>query len=205
MYDSFFKESLRKIYCKKEVLIKGVYHKQTTHTGAFMSHGWLDAMDIKLDVILGAIEDNKDSIFIFADCDIQFFKPFKHLIVKELENNDIVCQEDRGSMCAGFFGCRSNYKTKKLFEDIKANFRNMVNDQVALNHYKECVKYKLLDRDLFYTIGNHFSNPNGTYIWDNKTNIIPPSNIVLHHANYVVGVDNKLKLMEMIRANEGLV
>ena len=204
MYDSFFKESLRNIYSKDEVLIKGIYHKQTTHTGAFMSQGWLDAMDIKLDVILGAIEDNKDSVFIFADCDIQFFKPFTHLVEKELEDCDIVCQEDRGSMCAGFFGCRSNNKTKELFENIKLNFRHMVNDQVALNHYKDSISYKLLDRDLFYTTGNHFNNPNGTYIWDNTTNIIPPQNIVLHHANYVVGVDNKLKLMEMIRSNESM-
>ena len=38
-------------------------------------------------------------------------------------------------------------------------------------------------------------------IWDNKTDIKPTKEMVLHHANYVVGVDNKIKLLEMIQNN----
>ncbi len=205
IYDMYFKKSLRKLYSKDEVIIRGVYHEQTTASGDFMSNGWLDSMDIKLDVILQAIEENSGNPFIFADCDIQFFKPFVHLIESELEGYDLVCQEDRGSMCAGFFGCMSSQKTKKLFEDIKCNFRSMVNDQVALNNLKGCINYKLLDKNLFYTIGNFFNNIDGTHVWDNKTELYPPKGIILHHANYVVGVDNKIKLLETIKRNESMV
>ena len=203
MYENFFKASLRKLYSKEEVLIKATYHKQTTSTGSFMSSGWLESMDIKLDVILTALNETKE--FIFADCDIQFFKPFINQVLESLNDYDIACQEDRGSLCAGFFGCKSNDRTKKLFTTIKNRFREMVNDQVALNNLKSIVSSTLLNKEQFYTIGNYFQNKNGTFVWDNETNIIPPSNILLHHANYVVGVENKLKLLQMIKANEGVV
>ena len=203
MYENFFKPSLRKIYSKEDVLIKAVYHKQTTSSGSFMSNGWHESMDIKLDVILTAL--NETEKFIFADCDIQFFKPFVSQVLESLEDYDIACQEDRGSLCAGFFGCRSNDKTKELFTTIKNKFREMVNDQVALNNLKNIVSSTLLNKEQFYTIGNFFENKNGTFVWDNETNITPPSNILLHHANYVVGVENKLKLLNMIKINEGLV
>jgi len=168
-----------------------------------MSSGWHESMDIKLDVILTAL--NETEKFIFADCDIQFFKPFVSQVLESLEGYDIVCQEDRGSLCAGFFGCKSNDRTKELFNTIKKNFRQMVNDQVALNNFKHLVSSTTLDKDQFYTIGNFFENKDSTFIWDNKSNIIPPSNILLHHANYVVGVDNKIKLLKMIKQNENMV
>jgi hypothetical protein len=203
MYENFFRQSLRKIYSKEDVLIRATYHQQTTTDGKFMSRGWLDAMDIKLDVILKALDETDE--FIFADCDIQFLKPFVHIVQKELLDCDIVCQEDRGSLCAGFFGCKSNERSKLLFTSIKEQFRSMVNDQVALNNLSHLLKYKILDKNQFFTVGNFFENNNGTYVWDNVTNIIPPKDIVLHHANYVVGVENKIKLLKMIQYNESLV
>lgn len=203
MYEDYFRSSLRKLYSKEEVLIKATYHSQTTTSGSFMSSGWLDSMDIKLDIILNALSETEE--FIFADCDIQFFKPFIKQVQSELVGYDIVCQEDRGSLCAGFFGCKSNTRTIELFTTIKNKFREMVNDQVALNNLKDTVKYKTLNKEQFYTIGNFFENDNGTFVWDNITNIVPPNNILLHHANYVVGVENKVKLLEMIKSNEGMV
>lgn len=203
MYEDYFKFSLRKLYSKEEVQIRATYHPQTTSTGSFMSRGWLDTMDIKLNVILDALHSTDK--FIFADCDMQFFKPFVHYVEDALKKYDLVCQEDRGSLCAGFFGCISNDRTKKLFNTIKKTFKQMVNDQVALNNLKHLVNSTTLDKNLFYTIGNFFENKDGTFVWDNKTNITPPSNILLHHANYVVGVDNKIKLLKMIKQNENMV
>lgn len=171
-----------------------------------MTQGWLDSMEYKLNLILDAINENKGSWFIFADCDVQFFKPFLDDIESVLQNVDIVCQEDRGSLCAGFFACQGNLKTIKLFETIKKNFRYLVNDQVALNEYKHLVDSKMLDSNKYYTIGNFFNNTDGTFNWDGTTNIVPPKQMLVHHANYVVGVNNKQKLLQMIKQNyENLV
>lgn len=202
LYENYFKFSLRTIYTKEQLPIRVTHHIQTTETGSFMSDGWLDTMDMKLDVILKAIDENKDGWFIFADCDVQFFKPFVHDLESELKDVDIVAQNDCGTLCAGFFACKSNEKTKLLFNLIKFNFKSMVNDQVALNKFSDRVNFKLLDTKKYYTIGNFFDNPeDGTHVWDNTTQIFPPNEMLVHHANYVKGVYNKIKLLETIKKN----
>ena len=75
-----------------------------------------------------------------------------------------------------------------------------------MNHHKDMVNFKLVDKEKYYTIGNFFNNNDGTHIWDNNSNIIPPANMLIHHGNYVQGVDNKINLMQMVKANyENLV
>jgi Nucleotide-diphospho-sugar transferase len=201
MYEKYFKSSLRRLYTKEQVGISCCHHTQTTTEGMFMSHGWLDSMEIKLDVILKAIDENKNGWFVFSDCDIQFLRPFINDVESELANVDIVCQNDCDSLCAGFFACKSNNNTLNLFKAIKQNFRHMVNDQVALNELKHLVNYKLLDKQKYFTIGNFFNNIDGTHNWDNVTSIEVPNTILLHHANYVKGTDNKLKLLESVKTN----
>jgi hypothetical protein len=203
MFEEYFLKSLRNIYTKEDLPLKVISHPQTTKDGEFMSNGWLETMDIKLDVILQSIDENYGKSFIFSDSDVQFFQPFVGDIVEKLKYYDIACQEDRGTLCAGFFGCNANSNTKNLFQIIKKTFKSMVNDQVCLNHHKNLVKYTLLDKNKFFTIGNSFDNSDGTNVWDNNTNIIPPKNILIHHANYVIGRDNKLKLLKMIKDNYG--
>jgi Nucleotide-diphospho-sugar transferase len=201
MYERYFKPSLRNLYTKEQVGISVCKHAQTTASGMFMSQGWLEAMDIKLDVILTAINENKNSWFIFADCDVQFLRPFLDDIETELTPVDIVCQNDCDSLCAGFFACKGNDRTHTLFSTIKRDFRYMVNDQVALNEFKNLVNYKLLDKQKYFTIGNTFNNVDGTHNWDNATSIEVPDTILVHHANYVKGTENKLKLLEQIKHN----
>ncbi len=201
LYEDYFKKSLRDLYSKDELVIRAAYHEQTTSAGTFMEAGWLESMKYKLQVILQAIEENKNDYFIFADTDIVFYKPFVEDLLQEIKDCDIACQEDCGSLCAGFFIARGNKENKKLFTHIYNNFTQMVNDQVALNHFKDMVRYKLLDTNKYYTIGNFFNNKDGTHKWDGVTNIIPPKEIKIHHANYVVGVADKIKLIDLIRKN----
>ena len=87
----------------------------------------------------------------------------------------------------------STYNTN---EAIKNNFRRLVNDQVALNEYKHLAITQMLDSKKFYTVGNFFNNSDGTFNWDGVTNIIPPKEILIHHANYVVGVENMKRALK---------
>ena len=171
-----------------------------------MEEGWLDSMRYKLQVILQAIEENKNDFFIFADTDIVFYRKFIEDLKNEIGDHDIACQEDCNSLCAGFFIARGNDKNKILFTEIYNNFTQMVNDQVALNHFKDMVSYKFLDKEKYYTIGNFFDNADGTHRWDGLTNILPPEKMMIHHANYVEGVEEKIKLISLIKKNyENLV
>ena len=199
LYEKYFRPSLRKLYSKDEVTIRAAVHSQTTAEGKFMEQGWLESMDYKLQVILQAIEENWDDFFIFADTDIVFYDYFIEDLLLEIKGFDIACQEDCNSLCAGFFIAKGNQKIKNLFTKIRENFKNMVNDQVALNNFKNMVNFKMLDKEEYYTIGNFFDNEDGTHKWDGNTIIYPPADMRLHHANYVVGVDEKVKLIEMIK------
>ena len=68
------------------------------------------------------------------------------------------------------------------------------------------VNYKLLDTEEYFTIGNFFDNEDGTHRWDGKSEIKPPESMRVHHANYVVGVPDKVNLINMVRKNyENLV
>ena len=204
IYNDFFLPSLRKIYSKSELRLRVLYHDQTTSEGTFMSPGWLDTMYFKILVVLEAIEECKGGWFIFADSDINFYQPFLKDLEKEIKNKDIICQEDRETLCAGFFACKANEKNKELWTQIKSTFRSFPGsgDQTALNYFKNQVNYSLLDKEKYYSVGNFPEGTNNlTTVWDNKTNIVPPKNIILHHANYVEGTKNKIALLEMIRKN----
>lgn len=200
LYDDYFKVSLRRLYTSDELCIKYLHHKQTAKTGYFMEPGWLEAMNFKLDVILSAFGDSSEDWFIFSDCDVQFFKPFVDDLKKNLQNGvELACQNDCETLCAGFFACKKTDNTFNLFKNIKNNFMYMGNDQVALNNFKGSVNYKLLNKNLYYTIGNFFMNKDGTNNWDGISDVYLPNGIYIHHANYVKGVDQKIALMDKIK------
>ena len=206
LYENYFKKSLRELYTKDELIIRTASHKQTTQSGSFMEEGWLESMKYKLEVILQAIKENENEYFIFSDVDIIYYDKFIDDLLQSVEGYDIACQEDCGTLCAGFFIAKGNEKILNLFTKIYRTFTTLVNDQVALNHYKTDVNFKFLDKEKYYTIGNFFNNTNGTHVWDNKSNIVPPKSIKMHHANYAEGVENKIKLINMIKGNyESLV
>ena len=77
--------SLRKLYSAEDVPIFSLEHDQHTLNGQFMQAGWLNTMQVKIEVILTAIKENWGNNFIFADCDIQFFRPFTDVIIEYRE------------------------------------------------------------------------------------------------------------------------
>jgi hypothetical protein len=63
----------------------------------------------------------------------------------------------------------------------------MINDGYDLNH-------GILDSNLYWTVG--FST-NGE-VWNGQDINVP--NIIMHHANFTIGVNNKIKLMSLVRS-----
>ena len=197
-YNNYFLPSLRNHYTKDEVNVRVYKQDQYTQDGTFMESGWIKTMEEKLEVIIQAIQENWNKWFIFSDCDIQFFGKFVDIVEKELESVDIVAQEDIGTLCAGFFGCKGNDVMLDVFKKVLVTFKQLGNDQVALNYYRNEYKYKYLNSNQFYTIG-HENKQLDSPIWDNISIPLISKSILVHHANFVVGVKNKLKLMEIVK------
>jgi hypothetical protein len=173
---------------------------QKCSTGKFMDEGWNDTMSDKIDYILHSIDETPEGeYFIHADCDIQFFKDIKqNLQTVHYEMFDICAQSDMGSACCGFMIIRSNSKTKKLFQDIKTLIKKKIfpNDQIALNAI-----YKNYDVSLCLLGYQYFSvwMSNGGKVWHGEELQDIPDNLILHHANFSVGIQDKINLMNIVK------
>jgi len=174
--------------------------QQKCPTGEFKSEGWNDTTAEKLERIISIYDDTDTSdTFIFSDIDVQFFSPIIPLAEKALKQHDIVFQNDYyGVECTGFFYCRKTTETKKVFETalkINKEYRDdQESVQASLRKYHSNVQRGLLPPQ-FFTFGMFYN------MWQGQTTIPLPRNIVLHHANWVSGVEGKLKLLKAVREN----
>jgi hypothetical protein len=145
--------------------------------------------------------------FIYSDCDVQFLNKFIDVAIDELSDYDIACQDDvhpyydRNTYCAGFFICNANDKTLNLFEKTLESMlatadHTNYNDQSALNENLSRVKHKTLSHK-FYTIAHTTRS-----LWQEDYTIGIPTNILVHHANWTHGVNNKVKLLNFIKSQQ---
>jgi hypothetical protein len=134
--DKFFLPSIQDDF---DVILE--FCEQTCSSAKFMNEGWIETTIRKVDLILRAIEENWGSIFIFSDVDIQFFCPIQNTILMCMQDKDMVIQRNSpsGVLCSGFFACRANEKTLRLWTDVKEKMKQggSYSDQKSLNH---CIK-----------------------------------------------------------------
>ena len=216
---------------KDDYELKIEKYDQECPTGNYKKQGWVRAMLRKAEIIVHAIKDNCDGMFIYSDVDIQFFKPTQDLSCQLMKRKDLALQRDspEGGLCAGFFICRANWKTLKLWEDIcrflaKSDNRD---DQDVLNDFLLTSRIvprmlnrlvEVFDKNKQWAIHcrPHFSNSYGIkwrYLpmeffgggtltgkqWTPGTSLVIPRNIVLHHANWTVGLENKIAQLQYVR------
>ena len=165
-----------------------------TGNGQYMNRHWLDAMWRKVDFIYRKMWWMRGQVFVFADADVQLFPPVRDFLAHELGDYDMAFQEDVGTQCAGFFVARANARVRQLYATLRAQLREYPNEQTALNDMLDLVKWKSLPRSVF-TVGRL----TGGEVWDGES-LDVPTDLRAHHANYTVGLDNKARLMELVRA-----
>jgi len=134
LYENYFKKSLRKIYNEKQLPIVAYRAPQEGKTGSFTEKEFIDAMKHKYTLLYQAAEENQNKPFVYSDCDVQFFKPFiEELIFKFNDADyDLLCQEDRKSICAGFFITKGTDKFKHFLDITRSDMQDFrLNDQVS--------------------------------------------------------------------------
>lgn len=159
-------------------------------TGDFYSNGWDKTCYRKVELFLKVCEENMGSTFVFSDVDIQFFGKIKDVLVEELGDHDIACQNDTGNVyCSGFFICKANERTLNMFRAMIENYA--FEDQATLNNHIHMVKSKFLS-EKFFTIGHLLGG------WQGQ-DFEMPYEILMHHSNWVIGVETKIRLMDKVR------
>lgn len=188
MYDEYFLPTLNG---SDNFELVSVEIPQECVTGKFYEEGWSLTCFRKVELFVDACRQNMGDIFVYSDVDIQFFGPIKDVLIEELGEYDMAVQNDTAHYyCSGFFICRANERTLAMFEAMRDNYQS--EDQTTLNRHIHLCRSKFLSKR-FFTIA-HLT---GT-VWDGSELPIP-SDILMHHANWTSGVDNKIKMMEMVK------
>lgn len=189
-----------------EVVVKKI--DQHCPSGTYMQSGWTQTMLGKIDLIRQAILEHPQDIIVYADIDIQFFKPIEKDIREALKNCDLAVQKDskKGAICAGFMALRANETTLAFFNLVRERMINNpgVSDQPTINQLLVAEKYQGIHWNFlpvtFFGTGtlsySHFANKK---TWQEGDAVIMPANIVLHHANYTTSIENKIKLLSYVR------
>jgi hypothetical protein len=158
-------------------------------------------MRSKVSFMADTCRQNFGDTIVFADADVQFFGPVKKTLMEELGEFDIACQQGGVhtcfGLCPGFFVCRCNDTTLTLFNNMGKFFR--ADDQYSLNEQRWLCKHKCLPPSRFFTIG-HVLLRNQRWAPDYDFNI--PDQMLVHHASGVTGLENKLQLMDIVRAKK---
>jgi hypothetical protein len=191
LFENYFKKSL------VDLEIDATIGEQDCKSGSYYQDGWKTTTMKKVDVFLKGVKENMGGVFIFSDVDIQFFGSIKETLVGELGDADIAIQNDyAGGLCSGFFICRGNERTLKMFQSMKDNHNLYREDQHALNMNLNFCKVKVLSNK-FWTFGAYQQQ------WKGQ-NFDIPDDILMHHSNWTEGIDNKIKLLELVKYKQGL-
>ena len=195
--DEWFLPSLQDDY---EIDIE--FHEQICPDAQFLAEGWTQTTIKKIDLIIRAIQENWGYVFVYSDVDIQFFKPTKDVLLKLLDDLDIIFQRNSPSdtVCTGFFMCRANKRTLRFWHAVKKYMQEHTekSDQRSTN-------------TLLHAKGNPFEIAFG-YLpveffcggtltgkaWHPNQELKTPDNIVLHHANWTPGIKNKIAQLEYV-------
>jgi len=194
IYERYFLDSFN-AHLSKDFELVAQADRQITENGSFsdpnVSGVWAD----KITLLKEAIKANYGSWFVYADCDIQFFGNIKKDIEDRIEPGlDIICQEDCGTICAGFMAINASLKMYNFMNTVEL-YHKQSNDQIVINQLRNMIAFKLLPRDRYYTVGNY----NRGMVWNDGDPIIGAEGVVMHHANFTVGVANKLAMLEQVK------
>lgn len=216
LFDEWFYPSL--VQTNPDLTLITKKSEQFCSSGNYMEKGWKETMIEKDNYIIQSLEESKiGDIIIHSDVDIQFFKNIKENLNLDIFNHiDIACQADGPSYaCFGFMIMKNSLKLQNMFKNIVKIITDQtdqsidhVNDQRLMNEIypNHDIKLGLLNYKYFSSwMTQNFSN--NQIIFNNfnpvdQENI--PSDLILHHANYVIGVEAKINLMKRIKKYQNL-
>ena len=179
------------------------YTTQLCESASYAEKGWRSTQIKKLANYISILKSKCDSdIIVGSDTDVQFIRPCKDKLIEFLGDDEISFQENvDGKVCSGFFVARCNKNVIDFFEKAMNSLtREYIKSRVGGGEQYEI--WKLIDN------GNHNAklgmlpkdeiwNPRQKYDKLEELNI--PDNMLVHHANWTHGTENKIKQLEYVR------
>ena len=155
----------------------------------------------KCEIIVGAIREHWGQPFIWSDVDAQFFGPLTEWVQRATRDLDLVFQIDAPGpcLCSGFFFCRGNDETLRLWEDALAFVRMpeargdeqfFIRNQLWYGQRR--VRWGHLPPAF---IGGGTFTAKG---WEPGSDFPVPQGLAVHHANWTVGPKSKIQQCEFV-------
>jgi hypothetical protein len=163
-------------------------------SGSYKQTNWNLQMRERAIYLNEFIQTTQSKYFLFSDVDILFYKNVKDELLEEIKGFDLIMQDDSfeempNNLCAGFFFCRINKTTRAFFKRMTREYFDELDDQQNFNLHLiqgNKIRYKPLSRR-FYNL--RFWHPGNEIRY-------PDFPIVMYHANFTIGIVNKLYLLE---------
>lgn len=200
LFDDWLKPTA--VSCGFEIRVR-THSKQFCLSASYADVGWRETQIKKLANWIAILKSHSlEDIIVASDADVQIIKPCAAQLIQFLGNNDLSFQENVDEkVCSGFFVARCNDKVVDFFtRALKSLTVELVKSAKGGGEQYEI--WKLIES------GNHHAsvgmlpkdeiwNPRQTYKNLNELDI--PTNMMVHHANWTEGMDNKIKQLEYVR------
>lgn len=184
--------------------VRSLEYPQTCPTGAFKQEGWNRCMDDKLDAILRLPADGEPTLYVDADVALMpGVCQWAENHVRSMAFDEIAYSDDVVQWCAGVMLFRPTTKTLRWWE-LVADMSRLLDqpDQDVIHALRANAKrlpvpMSVLPADRvcnWATIGNRTP-------WQGEPIEVPPS-CVAWHANWCIGVDAKMDMLERVSKRE---
>lgn len=188
--------------------------------GRYDTEYFLDAMKDKLRTVIHYTKTEKDP-FIYSDVDVRFnplLNPVPILFeLLQRSGSDMLCQRDWRAVCCGFMVIVPSKKNADYLQavmdymelPINASRKMDFHDQVAFNelymsnYFPEVKRPKIVLVDASVGFGN-FNHLQPGVLWEKNNNMMQTKkNLIkkqfMWHANFTVGHDNKMKMLQLFK------
>lgn len=141
------------------------------------------------------VRENPGRKMIVSGCDFHFYAPFIGEVEAALNGHDIVGMNDiYGPVCGDFLAFVASDRIADLFLWIHTHDRSFSNEQFTLNAALSELGFRVcLLPDTFWTYGLESKGK-----WEPGAEVHPPIDIRLHHANWTIGSENKMALLDAV-------
>lgn len=178
------------------------YEEQMCPTANYATSGWRYTQYQKIKYYLDCLKKhNSSDVVVCCDVDINFIRKCGAQVLSFLGGYDIAFQQNiKGEVCSGFFVARCSLNTINFFEAVKLLLEKKLLES-DVGGGEQYVIWSLLksnkhNASVGFLPSQLIWNPRGKYnsVYDLKI----PKNIMVHHANWVDGMDNKIDQLNYV-------
>lgn len=188
MYEQYFRPSLPPSFEVTFEKDPDLYKDLTYRSERQLNQAYWDYMWSR---IITLIESHIGEVIVYTGVDIQFFKDVVPELSSMIEGKSVLFMNDVGCRCPEFMTIRCSKQVADTFRKLVDLYHRpkAPNDSLILTGMTLPFKFEMLPKS-YWTIG-----------WCTMKNlpVKVPDDIRLHHANYVVGFNDKMNILARIR------